>query len=259
MYKVKKLNDYQMGTDYNTIAKEYQASKLQPWRKHIEAYSLFNLAGDLSNKNVLDLACGEGFYSRQLKLRGANNVEGVDLSKAMIRLARKAEDQNPLGITYHEHDVLNLEMNKKFDLITASYLLNYAKTAEELIDFGKVIIKHLNPGGRFVTINSNPNYNEPINSLYKYGFTRENKSYLEGAEIVYRFYQSEESHIEVVNYHFERHTHEIALKQAGLSNIQWHDIKLAPEGKEESGVDFWKSILTSQPVVGLSCDNTIYS
>jgi 2-polyprenyl-3-methyl-5-hydroxy-6-metoxy-1,4-benzoquinol methylase len=243
-----------MSTDYNKISKEYQASKLQPWRKHIEAYSLFKLAGDLSNKNVLDLACGDGFYSRQLKLRGANNVEGVDVSKAMIELARQAEDHNPLGITYHEHDVLNLELNKKFDLITASYLLNYARTAEDLLQFGKVIVKHLNPNGRFVTINSNPNYKGAVDSLFKYGFTRENKSYLEGGEIVYRIYQPDGNYIDVVNYHHKRQTHEIALKQAGLSNIHWHDVELSPEGSEESGEDYWKSILTSQPVVGLSCN-----
>mgnify|MGYP006348765553 FL=1 len=121
-----------MGTDYNKISKEYQASKLQPWRKHVEAYTLLQLIGDLSNKNVLDLACGEGFYTRLLKLKGANHVEGVDISKGMIELARESEDQNPLGITYHVQDVLNLDLNKKFDLISASYLLNYAKTAEEM-------------------------------------------------------------------------------------------------------------------------------
>jgi 2-polyprenyl-3-methyl-5-hydroxy-6-metoxy-1,4-benzoquinol methylase len=247
-----------MATDYNTIAKEYQASKFQPWRKHIEAHTLFTLAGDLSNKNVLDLACGEGFYSRQLKLRGAKNVEGVDLSKVMIQLAKQAEDQNPLGITYHEHDVLNLELNKQFDLITASYLLNYAKTSEELIQFGKIIAKHLAPGGRFITINSNPSYNAPVETLSKYGFTRKNKGYSEGDEIVYRLYQSDGSHIEVVNYHLEKSTHEIALKQAGLSNIQWHDTELSAEGEEEFGTDFWKSILKSQPVIGLSCNKTIF-
>ncbi|BFP42064.1 hypothetical protein FGF1_29090 [Flavobacteriaceae bacterium GF1] len=245
-----------MATDYNTIAKEYQASKMQPWRKHIEGFSLFKLTGDLSNKTVLDLACGEGFYTRQLKLRGAGHVEGVDISKAMIQLARKAEDRNPLGITYHEHDALTLVLPKKFDLITASYLLNYAKTPEELIQFGKVISNHLKPGGRFVTINSNPDYKAPVDTLYKYGFTRENKSYSEGGEIIYRFFSSDGSHIDVINYHLEKLTHEIAFKKVGLSNIQWHTIELSPEGKEEFGIDFWQPILETQPVIGLSCDKS---
>ena len=92
--------------------------------------------------------------------------------------------------------------------------------------------------------------------MSKYGFTRENKSYSEGAEIIYRFYQSDGSHIEVINYHLEKTTHEIALKQAGLSNISWHPTELSQEGDNEFGTDFWRSILRFQPVVGLSCNKT---
>jgi 2-polyprenyl-3-methyl-5-hydroxy-6-metoxy-1,4-benzoquinol methylase len=168
-----------MKTDYDRISREYQLSKLQPWRKYVEAHTFFKLAGDLTNKYILDLACGDGFYTRQLKLRGAANVEGVDISKEMIQLARGSEEKSPLGITYHIQDVLNLKLNNKFDLITASYLLNYAKNVEELTQFGKVISEHLNPGGRFITINSNPDYQAPVNTLRKYGFTRENESRLE--------------------------------------------------------------------------------
>jgi hypothetical protein len=45
-----------MATDYDAIAQEYQASKLMPWRKHIEAYTYFNLIGDLTGKDVLEQA-----------------------------------------------------------------------------------------------------------------------------------------------------------------------------------------------------------
>ena len=243
-----------MGTDYNKISKEYQASKLQPWRKHVEAYTLLQLIGDLSNKNVLDLACGEGFYTRLLKLKGANHVEGVDISKGMIELARESEDQNPLGITYHVQDVLNLDLNKKFDLISASYLLNYAKTAEEMEQFAKVIANHLNPNGRFITINSSPNYRGNKENLMKYGFSRESENYLEGADILFRFYQADGNFIEVINYHLESLTHNIAFKKAGLLNVQWHDLELSPEGKEEDGEEYWKSILSDQPIIGFSCN-----
>ena len=36
-----------MTTNYDGIAKEYQASKLQPWRTHIERYTLLRLTGDV--------------------------------------------------------------------------------------------------------------------------------------------------------------------------------------------------------------------
>ena len=242
-----------MKTDYDRISREYQLSKLQPWRKYVEAHTFFKLAGDLTNKYILDLACGDGFYTRQLKLRGAANVEGVDISKEMIQLARGSEEKSPLGITYHIQDVLNLKLNNKFDLITASYLLNYAKNVEELTQFGKVISEHLNPGGRFITINSNPDYQAPVNTLRKYGFTRENESRLEGGKIVYRFYQEDGSHIEVINYHHEKTTHEMALQYAGLSNIKWHPLELYSELVNELDADYWKLIIDTQPVIGLTC------
>lgn len=242
-----------MNTEYDRIAKEYQLSKLQPWRKHVEAYTFFKLAGDVSGKSVLDLACGEGFYTRQLKLRGAATVEGADISSGMIALARAAEKENPLGIRYHVQNVLDLKLDKRFDLITASYLLNYARNGEELTAFAKVIASHLNPGGRFITINSNPDYQAPASTLRPYGFTRENESRQEGAEIRYRFYQEDGSHIEVVNYHLEKATHEKALKQVGFSEIEWHDLALSPEAGAEGDADFWKPLLETLPVIGLTC------
>ena len=49
------------------------------------------LIGDPTGKDVLDVACGEGFYSRLIRQRGAAKVVGVDLSAGMVELARKQE------------------------------------------------------------------------------------------------------------------------------------------------------------------------
>ena len=86
-----------MTTDYDPIAAQYQRSKLQPWRAHIEAFTLIGLLGELEGKAVLDVACGEGFYTRLLRRRGADRVVGVDLSPGMIALARSQESAEPLG------------------------------------------------------------------------------------------------------------------------------------------------------------------
>jgi toxoflavin synthase len=45
----------------------------------------------LVRTSVLDLACGEGFYTRLLRQTGAGRVVGVDLSAGMIALARQEE------------------------------------------------------------------------------------------------------------------------------------------------------------------------
>ena len=50
---------------YDSIAESYRDSKQLPFRYVVERYTLFQTLGDLRNRTVLDLACGEGFYTRQ--------------------------------------------------------------------------------------------------------------------------------------------------------------------------------------------------
>ena len=85
-----------MTTDYDPIAEQYKRSKQQPWRAHIEAFSLMELIGDPTGKRVIDIACGDGFYTRMIRQRGAAKVTGVDLSKKMIGLARASQAQQRL-------------------------------------------------------------------------------------------------------------------------------------------------------------------
>ena len=155
-----------MDTDYDRIAEQYKRAKLQPWRTHIERYTLLRLAGDVAGKAVIDLACGEGYYTRALREQGAARIIGVDLSRAMIGLAEAEETRRPLGIEYLVGDVRTLEEVGQFDLVFAAYLLNYAHTAEELTQMCRTVARALRPGGRFVTANSNPAF--PAGRSYGY-------------------------------------------------------------------------------------------
>ena len=47
---------------------------------------------------MVDLACGEGHYTRMLPSLGASKVVGLDRSEGMIALARAQESEHPLGI-----------------------------------------------------------------------------------------------------------------------------------------------------------------
>jgi len=158
-----------METIYDEIATEYKGAKQQPWRLHVEHFTLFKLLGDLRGKSVIDLACGEGFYTRSLKRSGV----GVDLSQGMIGLARREEENNPLGIEYLVQDVSQLDIGETFDVVVAAYLLNYAQTSTQLLEMCSAITRHLKPRCRFVTVNNNPNHNvDDFTSTRKYGFIK---------------------------------------------------------------------------------------
>src|SRR5262249_8704895 len=97
----------------------------------------------------------------------------VDLSRAMIGLAEAEEARRPLGVEYRVGDVRALDGPGRFDLAFAAYLLNYARTAEELTQMCRAVARALRPGGRFVTANSNPA--EPTAAFpagRAYGFSR---------------------------------------------------------------------------------------
>ncbi|MEY4567911.1 MAG: hypothetical protein RLY14_2881, partial [Planctomycetota bacterium] len=145
-----------MTTDYDKIAKEYQESKLQPWRTHIEQYTLLNLVGQVQGLCTLDFACGEGYYTRLLRRLGAEPISGIDLSKGMIALAISQEAKEPLGIQYSVGDARDINFNAKSDLVFAAYLLNYASNYQELLSMCEAIARNLTSGGRFVSVNNNP-------------------------------------------------------------------------------------------------------
>ncbi|MBV8589622.1 MAG: class I SAM-dependent methyltransferase, partial [Acetobacteraceae bacterium] len=115
-----------MTTNYDPIAELYRRAKQQPWRAYIEAFTLMALIGDPAGRAVIDIACGEGFYSRMIRERGASKVTGIDLSEKMIELARASEAKQRLGIDYIIGDARNLGLGANFDLAIAAYLLNYA-------------------------------------------------------------------------------------------------------------------------------------
>lgn len=244
-----------MGTDYDLIAAEYKRAKQQPWRMHLEYHTLFGLLGDLSGKSVLDVACGEGFYTRFLRRNGAAHAVGVDLSRAMIELALEEERRAPLGIEYLRQDATALDLGIRFDLVMAAYLLNYAPDYDTLLRMCRAVARHLAPGARFVTVNNNPAHpRERFARTRKYGFTKRADGPLrEGTPVAYVFHLDDGRAVEITNYHLGIDTHERALREAGFRAVAWHGPALAPGAAEGMPPGYWDEFLRHPPVVFLEC------
>jgi ubiquinone/menaquinone biosynthesis C-methylase UbiE len=243
-----------MTTNYDPIAEQYKRSKQQPWRTHIESFSLLELVGDPSGQSAADLACGEGFYSRLLRQQGAAKVVGVDLSERMIELARAQEAEHGLGIDYLVGDAKDLRLPAEYDLVIAAYLLNYARDREELLAMCRGIARCLKPGGRFVTVNCNPALDFRVAPSYrKYGFeTSLAGDYREGAPITWKFFLADGS-FEIENYYLDVSIHEEAFRAAGFREVRWHRPRLSPQGKSEYGSDFWDTFLAHPPAAFIEC------
>ena len=241
-----------MSTDYDAVAEEYKRSKIASWRTYIERHSLLKLLGKVRGKSILDLACGEGFYSRLLRERGATRVVGVDLSSGMIGLAITAEKESPLGIEYRVSDAMAYQSDERFDIVTAAYLLNYADTEEKLAAMCRTVARSLKPSGRFVTVNNNPSQSpDRYQATRKYGFVKSVRGELQpGAVITYTIFQDGGS-FTFDNYYLSLAMHERALETAGLRAIEWLGPKLSPEW--DGTMDYWNDFLDDPPVIFLQC------
>ena len=244
-----------MTSQYESIAKVYQDSKKLPFREYIEAHTFLKAVGDCQGKSILDLACGEGHYTRILKSLGAEKVVGVDLSESMIELARNQEHKSKLGVEYLQADAKDLPHSiGQFDLVLATYLFNYARNANELIDFAKSCRNHLKPGGRLIAINDAPeNKIENFDSYLKYGFIKKSPSgKKEASPVQYIFFPESEFRFTFSNYYFSTQRYEEALTKAGFVDIKWKPMEVSMQGIEEYGNDYWSNFLEDAPIAVFS-------
>jgi toxoflavin synthase len=242
-------------TNYDPIAEDYQRAKQHPWRQHVEAFTLFSLLPDLAGKSVVDIACGEGHYTRRLRRAGAARVVGVDLSPRMIELAREQEATQRLGVDYVVGDGRSIPFDGEFDIAFAAYFLNYAHDKRELQEMCDAVSRVLKPGGRFITVNANPMLDwNPSLSFRKYGFEADVAVPLtEGAPIVWRMFLDDGSTFEIENYYLSAKTHEEAFRAAGFSKVVWHEAKVSPEGLSAFPPGFWDFLLEHPTVAFIEC------
>jgi ubiquinone/menaquinone biosynthesis C-methylase UbiE len=243
-----------MNTNYDAIAADYKRAKQQPWRYFVERYTMLQLIGSLEGLSVLDLACGEGYYTREYRQRGAVRAVGVDLSTGMIQLARKQEEHHPLGIEYVVSDASAFDGAGSFDLVAAAYLLNYASNREELTAMCTAVARALRPGGRFVTVNNNPAQEpEYYDATRKYGFVKSATGEVrEGSPIICTILQ-DGGPLNLTNYWLSPEVHEECMRAAGLRDIRWHNPRVSTLGKIGFDAEYWEALLNHPPVIFLEC------
>jgi SAM-dependent methyltransferase len=239
--------------EYDSIGNRYSEAKTAPWRLHLEAYTLEQLAGKVSGLRLLDLACGDGFYSRRLMRRGAGASLGIDLSAEMVSLAQAAEAERPLGCRYIRADVTEVPLEGEFDLVVAAYLLNYARTREELGRLCAAMFAGLRPGGRVVGVNDLTDDGvEQTRDFGRHGFRKIGpRPYVEGGAITYEFNLPEGRSFAITNYLWHPETYLTALRAAGFRRAAWHPLQVSPEGRRDFPSGFWDDLLEPGVAIGV--------
>jgi toxoflavin synthase len=244
------------GTDYNEdrIAEQYeQAIYAQAWRSRVEAHSFLSLIGDVKGKKVLDVACGEGRFTRILRKAGAQEVVGTDISDRMIESAREQEARQPLGIEYRVEDVRTLVAQPHFDLVVSGWLLAHARTRAELAQMCQGLASQVRPGGRFVIVTTNPGVYDfdSAPDYRKYGYEMALADHaFDGAPINFTVLL-EDSTLKINDYYLPMTAYEAAFTQAGFQNFTVHMPKASPGPDDEAG--YWDDLLKYPFFILMDC------
>jgi len=76
------------------------------------------LPTDLAGKTVLDIGCNAGFYSMEMKRRGAARVLGVDYDEDYLAQARFAAEVEGLDIEFRQLSVYDVgSLRERFDVV----------------------------------------------------------------------------------------------------------------------------------------------
>jgi tRNA (mo5U34)-methyltransferase len=76
------------------------------------------IPADLTGKTVLDIGCNAGFYSLEMKRRGAERVLGVDAEDDYLAQARFAAEISGLDVEFRELSVYDVgSLRESFDVV----------------------------------------------------------------------------------------------------------------------------------------------
>lgn len=242
-------------TDFSPIADVYlEVIDLDILTNYCEEYTFLKVLGDLSGQTTLDLACGNGYYTRRAIRLGARSAVGVDIAEDMIQSALGIEKESPMGIEYLVRDAAKLEKIGQFDVATAVYLFPHAWNKQDLASMFAGIYKNLKPGGRLVALVRNPHLtNQDLNMYEKYGIYMRAEGELKDGTIVAVTVDTPSGSVEFQSRQWTQATFEDVMTETKFHGIVWHPIEVSPEAIRKYGESFWEDFQAKPRIAVFEC------
>lgn len=133
---------------YNLWAATYQ-NESNPI-KNLSDKLVEKLLPDLQNKSFLDAGCGTGKFCSIAQQRNATEILGIDLSPAMIEVARQLHSK----IEFHCSDLSSVSIKKnQYDIVICALVLGHLESLSPCLDN---LIKALRPDGTLIITDFHP-------------------------------------------------------------------------------------------------------
>lgn len=138
--------------DYVENPESYQAKVIEP--------NLVRILGDIKDKNILDLGCGQGYFSRILADKGAV-VTGVDISSELIAKAIKYQNTTPIKYVVSSADDLSAIPNQSQDIVISVLATQNMRELDKVFAEVKRVLSR---NGRFIFVLNHPTFRVPQDS-----------------------------------------------------------------------------------------------
>jgi SAM-dependent methyltransferase len=191
-------------------------------------------------RSLLDVACGTGCHLAEL--RGSFDVEGLDLSDGMARVA----EQRLPGVTIHRGDMRSFELGRRYDAVTCLFSsIGYVLTEDDLSQAVRTMADHVEPGGVFVLEPwihpegwGGSTFRVEAGMVEDVAVSRIARSWREGTITTLEMHWTVGTSADGVEQFFERHElalytvgqYEEALRAAGLEDIAHDPVGLTRRG-----------------------------
>jgi ubiquinone/menaquinone biosynthesis C-methylase UbiE len=225
------------GTTWGHVASWYNEhiTEGDTYHEHVVKPNLLDALGDVRGKEVLDVACGQGFFSRLLHEAGAR-VTGIDIAPSLIRLAKEA---GPADIRYgvvpaDKMDVSEASFDIAICVLALQNIRNLAGTLGQ-------IAKALKPGGEFVFVLNHPAFRVPRRSSW--GFDADTNTqfrrvdgYLSESEHKIQMHPGADKSVTTISYHRPLQSYVEGLAHHGFSIVgleEWISHRKSEKGPRE--------------------------
>ncbi|GAB7331593.1 hypothetical protein MBLNU13_g02972t1 [Cladosporium sp. NU13] len=164
-------------SQYDFIAQSYASYDSLPLAK-LEHELVTKAIGDCTGLTVLDLGGGNGQYARKAIELGAELVDVVDISPAMLEVGIEIEQElvREGKIRWLEADASKAMHNLPlmpdgYDVVMCNWLFDHAETDDDLETMWQNAATQLKPGGKLVNIRSTEHLDEEYAASGKYGIS----------------------------------------------------------------------------------------
>ena len=228
-------------TSWGRVAEWYgeYLGKEDTYQSQVILPNLVRLLAIKKGEKVLDLACGQGFFTREMVRFGADIV-GADISPELVAEARK----NAPGAIFHVAPASELSFAHKGELDAVVCVLALQNMEDISAVFAEVR-RVLKPGGRFLMVLNHPAFRVLRRSSW--GWDEEHKiqyrridGYLSAAKISVDMAPGLKNNEKTISYHRSLQDFFKALAKSGLAVTrleEWVSHKESGKGPRQKAED----------------------